>query len=175
MRDSPPASVLSPPPWQVNPNRNSRPPCPTTPPSPPSARRTPARRCAQRKVVPGFSPRNRPELRGVSEVRTVLRAEARDYFMPYDPAQPADHSDLNSQVMRNQLNALNDKIDAVPAGPPGPQRIERRTNYPQPAGTSLASLRNPDPWGWPLIRERGGVLRARLFASHREAVLFSHR
>jgi|688.fasta_scaffold191181_3 hypothetical protein len=38
--------------------------------------------------------------------------------MPYDPALPADHSDLNSQVMRNQLNALNDKIDAVPARPP---------------------------------------------------------
>ena len=37
--------------------------------------------------------------------------------MPYDPAQPADHSDLNSQVMRDQLNALNDKIDATPAGP----------------------------------------------------------
>ena len=37
--------------------------------------------------------------------------------MPYDPAQPADHSDLNSQVMRNQLHALNDKPDATPAGP----------------------------------------------------------
>ena len=41
--------------------------------------------------------------------------------MPYDPAQPADHSDLNSQVMCNQFHALNDKIDATPAGPPGPQ------------------------------------------------------
>ena len=40
--------------------------------------------------------------------------------MPYDPAQPADHSELKSQGMRAQLNALNDKIDAVPAGPPGP-------------------------------------------------------
>ena len=39
--------------------------------------------------------------------------------MPYDPAQPADHSELKSQVVRAQLNALNDKIDAVPAGPPG--------------------------------------------------------
>ena len=41
--------------------------------------------------------------------------------MPYDPAQPADHSELKSQVVRAQINALNDKIDAVPAGPPGPQ------------------------------------------------------
>ena len=40
--------------------------------------------------------------------------------MPFDPAQPADHSDLKSQVVRNQLNALDAKIDAVPAGPPGP-------------------------------------------------------
>ena len=37
--------------------------------------------------------------------------------MPYESAQPADHSALSSQVMRDQLNALNDKIDAVPAGP----------------------------------------------------------
>ena len=37
--------------------------------------------------------------------------------MPYDPAQPADHSDLSSQVVRNQFHALNDKIDATPAGP----------------------------------------------------------
>ena len=34
--------------------------------------------------------------------------------MPYDSAQPADHSDLSSEVMRNQLNALNEKIDATP-------------------------------------------------------------
>ena len=41
--------------------------------------------------------------------------------MPFDPAQPAEHSDLSSQVMRNQLNALKELIDAVPAGPQGPQ------------------------------------------------------
>lgn len=41
--------------------------------------------------------------------------------MPFDSSQPADHSDLKAEVVRNQLNALNDKIDATPAGPAGPQ------------------------------------------------------
>ncbi|MBL9113448.1 MAG: hypothetical protein JNJ83_00460 [Verrucomicrobiaceae bacterium] len=30
--------------------------------------------------------------------------------MPFDPSQPADHSPLESVVMRDQLNALNDDI-----------------------------------------------------------------
>ena len=35
--------------------------------------------------------------------------------MPFDPAQPADHSALDSQVMRDQLNALKALLDAQPA------------------------------------------------------------
>jgi hypothetical protein len=35
--------------------------------------------------------------------------------MPFDPAKPADHSDLDSQVMRDQLTALKALIDAQPA------------------------------------------------------------
>jgi hypothetical protein len=34
--------------------------------------------------------------------------------MPFDPAQPADHSPLSSAVMRSQLNGLNTLIAAVP-------------------------------------------------------------
>ena len=34
--------------------------------------------------------------------------------MPFDPAQPADDSDLSSEVMRNQLNALNDDLQTRP-------------------------------------------------------------
>ncbi|HZJ14972.1 MAG TPA: hypothetical protein VFD27_07985 [Chthoniobacteraceae bacterium] len=34
--------------------------------------------------------------------------------MSFDPAQPADHSALASQVMREQLNALKALIDAQP-------------------------------------------------------------
>jgi hypothetical protein len=34
--------------------------------------------------------------------------------MPFDPAQPADHSPLSSAVMRSQLTGLNSLIDAVP-------------------------------------------------------------
>ena len=41
--------------------------------------------------------------------------------MPYDPAQPADHSELKSEVVRAQFNALKDLIDATLVGPPGPQ------------------------------------------------------
>ncbi len=33
--------------------------------------------------------------------------------MPFDPAQPADHSPFDSQVMRDQLNALHDRIAAL--------------------------------------------------------------
>ena len=33
--------------------------------------------------------------------------------MPFDPAQPADHSPFSSQVMRDQLNALADRIAAL--------------------------------------------------------------
>ena len=40
--------------------------------------------------------------------------------MPYDPAQPADFSPLDPQVMRDQLNSLHELIVNVPAGPPGP-------------------------------------------------------
>ena len=35
--------------------------------------------------------------------------------MPFDPAQPADHAPLDSQVMRDQLNGLNDRISALEA------------------------------------------------------------
>jgi len=34
--------------------------------------------------------------------------------MSFDPAKPADHSDLDSQVVRDQLNALKALIDAQP-------------------------------------------------------------
>ena len=51
--------------------------------------------------------------------------------MPYDPAQPADHSELKPQVVRAQFNALNDKIDAVPAVPPvGIDAVRRRGHRP---------------------------------------------
>ena len=40
--------------------------------------------------------------------------------MPYDPAQPADHSELKSQVVRAQFSALKAIIDATLMGPPGP-------------------------------------------------------
>ena len=39
--------------------------------------------------------------------------------MPLDPAQPVEHSDLSSQVMREQINALKELIDAVPTGTRG--------------------------------------------------------
>lgn len=35
--------------------------------------------------------------------------------MPFDPAQPADHSTLTAQVVRDQLNALKGIMDAIPA------------------------------------------------------------
>ena len=62
--------------------------------------------------------------------------------MPCDPAQLADHSPLNSQVMRNQLNALNDKIDAVPAVPPGPQGSQGDPGPQGPAGEVTAQQLN---------------------------------
>lgn len=57
--------------------------------------------------------------------------------MPYGPAQPADHSDMNSQVMRSQLNALNDKPDATPAGPPGSQGAQGLTESNREVARSL--------------------------------------
>ena len=68
--------------------------------------------------------------------------------MPFDPAQPAEHSDLSSQVMRNQLNALKGLIDAVPAGPQGPQ------GEPGPSGSNGSNGSNgsdgaPGPQGPP--------------------------
>ena len=39
--------------------------------------------------------------------------------MPFDPAKPADHSDLSSQEVRDQLNALKALLDALPAGAAG--------------------------------------------------------
>ena len=62
--------------------------------------------------------------------------------MPYDPAQPAEHSDLSSQVVRDQLNALKELIDAVPAGPQGPQ------GDPGPPGSN-GSDGAPGPQGPP--------------------------
>lgn len=41
--------------------------------------------------------------------------------MPYDPAQPADHSELKAEVVRAQFNALKEIMDATLVGPPGPQ------------------------------------------------------
>ena len=39
--------------------------------------------------------------------------------MPFDPAQPANGSPLDSQVMRDQLNGLKDIIDTTLPGPQG--------------------------------------------------------
>jgi hypothetical protein len=43
--------------------------------------------------------------------------------MPFDPTQPADHSELSSQVVRGQLVALRDLVDTIPVGPVGPAGV----------------------------------------------------
>jgi len=41
--------------------------------------------------------------------------------MPYNPALPLPHSEIESAVLRDQFHGLKDLIDAIPAGPPGPE------------------------------------------------------
>ena len=69
--------------------------------------------------------------------------------MPYDPARPAEHAELKSQVMRNQLNALKDLIDAVLAGPPGSNGSDETLGAPEPPGQSVAKCLG----GWRLQAE----------------------
>ena len=61
--------------------------------------------------------------------------------MPFDPAKPADHSDLSSQVVRDQLNALKALLDALPAGAAGRVAADwtsASATFSDVAGLSLA-------------------------------------
>ena len=47
--------------------------------------------------------------------------------MPFDPALPANGSQILSPELRSQFNGLKDLIDAVPAGPQGPAGADGTT------------------------------------------------
>ena len=74
--------------------------------------------------------------------------------LPVDPAQPAEHSDLKSQVMRNQLNAIEGLIDAVPAGPQGPRGDAGPPGEISGAVATMKNLRSADDFMRTIARRR---------------------
>ncbi len=58
--------------------------------------------------------------------------------MPFDPALPADHSDLSSAEMRAQLTALHGEIQTGLQGPPGPEGPQGPQGEPGSAGADGA-------------------------------------